>query len=179
MGHQPRSHRLSAALLGRARAWRLTLASAVLLGLVAAVAVVAWPVIGSASGAPAPGPRGPSIFGSGGGSSGTLQGQAQPKPDLQRAENLFTGTCAACHGVRGQGAGMPGMGLPALDASSTAWQKSDVELTLVIRDGKGVMPGVGNTWTDADIRDVLALLQTWWTPEQRAQHDALSKASTP
>lgn len=108
-----------------------------------------------------------------------LLGQSSRAPDLQLAEHLFVGTCAACHGIRGQGAGMPGMGFPALDATSDAWQKSDEELQLIVQGGKGSMPGVGSSWTASDIRDVLALLRSWWTPEQQARHDALSTSSAP
>lgn len=93
---------------------------------------------------------------------------------LQRAQTLFRDTCASCHGPTGGGAGMPGLGLPPLDASSPTWQKSDVELILTIRNGAGVMPGVGRSWTDDEIALVLALIRSWWTPEQQAQHATLS-----
>ena len=93
---------------------------------------------------------------------------------LQRAQGLFAATCAVCHGPSGQGAGMPGMEMPALDASSAAWQKSDVELAMVVKNGASSMPGVGTSWTRDDIRAVVVLISTWWTPEQRSRHDALS-----
>lgn len=106
-------------------------------------------------------------------------GQAAATADLQHGERLFVGTCAACHGLHGQGAGMPGLSFPPLDASSDAWQKSAVELELIIKGGKGTMPGVGSSWSLQDLRDVMGLLESWWTPEQQAKHDALSNAPDP
>lgn len=108
-----------------------------------------------------------------------VMAQDPPEPDFQRATNLYNATCVVCHGPYGSGAAMPGLGIPTLDAQGTAWQKSATDLQFIIKGGKGSMPGVGSSWTQQDVRDVLALMRTWWTPEQQKQHDALSNKSTP
>jgi len=105
--------------------------------------------------------------------------QYTPAAALAHGRTLFTGACASCHGVRGQGAGMDGLGIPRLDAQGTAWRLSDVDLALLIRDGKGAMAGVGDTWSKEDIATVLTLLRSWWTPEQLRTHDTAAPATPP
>jgi cytochrome c oxidase subunit II len=56
----------------------------------------------------------------------------------------FDGVCATCHGMQGEG----GYG-PALAANSILTQKS--ALASIVRNGRGLMPPVGDTWTDAQI----------------------------
>lgn len=92
--------------------------------------------------------------------------QYTPEASLERGHELYMGTCASCHGQRGEGAGMLGLGIPRIDAQGAAWQSSDIDLTLLIRNGKGAMPGVGGTWSKEDVAAVLRLMKSWWTPEQ-------------
>jgi mono/diheme cytochrome c family protein len=56
----------------------------------------------------------------------------------------FQGVCATCHGMQGEG----GYG-PALSANSILTQKS--ALASIVRNGRGLMPPVGDTWTNAQI----------------------------
>jgi cytochrome c oxidase subunit 2 len=65
---------------------------------------------------------------------------------LGKAE--FQGVCATCHGMQGEG----GYG-PALASSSLLTQKSALEA--IVRNGRNLMPPVGNTWTDEQM-DALA-----------------------
>jgi cytochrome c oxidase subunit II len=65
---------------------------------------------------------------------------------LGRAE--FQGVCATCHGMQGQG----GYG-PALSSNTLLTQRSALEA--IVRNGRNLMPPVGNTWTDEQI-DALA-----------------------
>jgi cytochrome c oxidase subunit II len=58
--------------------------------------------------------------------------------DLGRAE--FQGVCATCHGMKGEG----DYG-PALDTSALVTQEAG--LASIVRNGRGKMPPVGNTWT--------------------------------
>jgi cytochrome c oxidase subunit 2 len=60
----------------------------------------------------------------------------------------FTGACATCHGMQGQG----GYG-PNIASNPTLTQKTG--LTAILRNGFVTMPAVGNTWTQKQI-DALA-----------------------
>jgi cytochrome c oxidase subunit 2 len=66
----------------------------------------------------------------------------QATQGLGKAE--FQGACATCHGMQGQG----GYG-PALATNSLLTQKSGLEA--IVRNGRGLMPPVGNTWNDAQV----------------------------
>jgi mono/diheme cytochrome c family protein len=62
------------------------------------------------------------------------------------ARALWTATCAGCHGRDGRGHGdakPPGAQIP--DFTTTTWQssRSDAQLTQVITQGRGMMPGFG------------------------------------
>jgi mono/diheme cytochrome c family protein len=103
--------------------------------------------------------------------------QLTPSAGLERAQTLYQASCASCHGDHGQGAAMPGLGLPRLDSGGTTWQQSDAALALLIRNGSGLMAGVGTAWSDEDVNAVLNLIRSWWTPEQQRRHDALSPRS--
>jgi cytochrome c oxidase subunit 2 len=67
--------------------------------------------------------------------------------DLGRAE--FQGVCATCHGMRGEG----GYG-PNLSGSVLVTQLSSV--ARLVRQGGIKMPAVGNTWTDAQLKALIA-----------------------
>lgn len=67
--------------------------------------------------------------------------------DLGRAE--FQGVCATCHGMQGQG----GYG-PALNANPLLTQPSG--LASIVRDGRGKMPPVGDTWTAIQVKALAA-----------------------
>lgn len=166
------------------RAWPLALALAVLLALgtvgvllllsrPAAPTLLPWSAVAASTPATAaassPATTAPSVP--------AKEAAGSPDPAIsgaQRklAEKLYETTCAACHGPRGQGGGIPGMGIPPLDAGGTAWQKGDIDLQLIVRNGSGSMPGVGGSWTAADVRAVLDLIASWWTPQQRSRHAA-------
>ena len=61
------------------------------------------------------------------------------RAELGRTE--FQGVCATCHGMQGDG----GYG-PALANNSLLTQKSALEQ--IVRNGRGLMPPVGNSWTN-------------------------------
>jgi mono/diheme cytochrome c family protein len=66
--------------------------------------------------------------------------------ELGRAE--FQGVCATCHGMQGQG----GYG-PNLSQNSLLTQKAG--LAAIVRNGRGKMPPVGNSWTNAQMDALL------------------------
>jgi cytochrome c oxidase subunit 2 len=69
--------------------------------------------------------------------------------DTQAAKQLgkaeWTGVCAKCHGLQGQG----DYG-PALASNPTLVQPSGLET--IVRKGRGRMPGVGSNWTKEQMR---------------------------
>jgi len=66
--------------------------------------------------------------------------------ELGRAE--FQGACATCHGMQGQG----GYG-PNLSQNSLLTQETG--LAAIVRNGRGLMPPVGDSWTDAQMKALL------------------------
>jgi cytochrome c oxidase subunit II len=65
------------------------------------------------------------------------------KSDLGRSE--FDGVCATCHGMKGSG----GYG-PALASNPLLTQPTG--LSAIVRNGRGLMPPVGATWTPTQMR---------------------------
>jgi cytochrome c oxidase subunit 2 len=65
------------------------------------------------------------------------------KTDLGRSE--FTGVCATCHGLSGQGAYGPNL-------SNNPLLTQPAGLTAIVRSGRGRMPAVGDTWTTGQLQ---------------------------
>jgi cytochrome c6 len=78
--------------------------------------------------------------------------------DPVKGRALYEPRCSGCHGLNGlpQVAEVPnfkmGQGL----------MKSDEELLAFIKKGKGVMPGFKGILTDAEIRDIIAHVRTFF-----------------
>jgi cytochrome c6 len=73
---------------------------------------------------------------------------------------VYKSNCATCHGQDGGGTAV-GKSLKAADLRSAEVQsKPDAELTQVISDGKGNMPGFKGTISDDQIHAVLAHVRT-------------------
>lgn len=64
----------------------------------------------------------------------------------------FDGVCATCHGMQGQG----GYG-KVLQTSSLVTQRSAV--AAIVRNGRNLMPPVGDTWTNRQIDAVVAYMK--------------------
>jgi len=62
---------------------------------------------------------------------------------LGKAE--FTGVCATCHGMHGEGGYGPNLSQNPLIAQASG-------LTAIVRAGRGKMPPVGNSWTSAQMK---------------------------
>lgn len=73
------------------------------------------------------------------------------KAELGRTE--YQGVCATCHGMQGQG----GYGKP-LSTSSLVTSKAALEE--IVRNGRNLMPPVGNTWTEAQIDALVQYTRT-------------------
>jgi len=63
----------------------------------------------------------------------------------------FDGVCAKCHGLAGQGDIGPSISQSPVLSDSKA-------LTLLLREGRGKMPAVGKTWSDAQLKATLDYL---------------------
>ncbi|WP_018700177.1 c-type cytochrome [Amorphus coralli] len=103
--------------------------------------------------------------------------------DLARGERLYAEACASCHGANLEGAANwrePGPDgrypAPPHDETGHTWHHSDrllFEITkkgtaAVVDDGyQSNMPGFGDTYSDAEIRDILAYIKSTWPEEQR------------
>jgi len=103
--------------------------------------------------------------------------------DLARGEALYAEACASCHGANLEGAANwrePGPDgrypAPPHDETGHTWHHSDrllFEITkkgtaAIVGDGyQSNMPGFGDTYSDAEIRDILAYIKSTWPDEQR------------
>jgi disulfide bond formation protein DsbB len=92
-----------------------------------------------------------------------------PKGDAANGQKLFAGTCAACHGLTGQGVKNLGKDLTT---SEFVAGKDDDELVAFIKVGRGVddpanttgvamLPKGGNPGlSDQDLYDIVAYIRT-------------------
>jgi len=86
--------------------------------------------------------------------------------DLQHGQEIYSATCATCHGENGDGATGPAIGNPAMLSLA-----SDAFLRYAIENGRDgtEMAAFGNTLSAADIDDVTAFLrsrETHWEREK-------------
>jgi mono/diheme cytochrome c family protein len=80
--------------------------------------------------------------------------------DNAAGASVYKSKCITCHGPNGGGTAV-GKSLKVADLRSAEVQsKSDAELTQVVSDGKGNMPGFKGNITDDEIHAVLAHVRT-------------------
>jgi cytochrome c oxidase subunit 2 len=82
---------------------------------------------------------------------------AQVSETSDLGEQLWTGVCATCHGLQGEG----GYG-PAIASSSILTDPQSLERVVrngVSRPGRPVMPAVANGWSDAQLKALTDYLQ--------------------
>ncbi|MFQ6550158.1 c-type cytochrome [Aestuariibius sp. 2305UL40-4] len=108
-------------------------------------------------------------------------------PDLARGAAIYAEACASCHGadlegepdwrMRGPDGRLPA---PPHDETGHTWHHADrVLLDITMRGtaavvGRGYqsnMPGFGETYSEAELRDVLEWIKTQW-PERERAHQA-------
>lgn len=108
-------------------------------------------------------------------------------PDLARGEQIYAHACAACHGADLEG--QPGwrsrgpdgrLPAPPHDETGHTWHHPDrILLDITLRgtsavvggDYKSNMPGFADTYSEAELRDVLAWIRSQW-PERERAHQA-------
>lgn len=81
-----------------------------------------------------------------------VAGQVVSQPAADGGADLYLRLCAACHGGEGEG----GTGGPPLMALGL----SDAELSTLIAEGQGGMPGFGSDLADADVVELVAYVQS-------------------
>jgi mono/diheme cytochrome c family protein len=80
------------------------------------------------------------------------------KADTAAAQATYKAKCAGCHGADGKGKDA----LKTQDFASSAVQgMSDAELTSVISDGKGKMPGYAKSLKPDQIKDLVAYIRSF------------------
>ena len=72
-------------------------------------------------------------------------------------EQTYRSACGRCHGADGKGGFAPEGQNPPRNFCDAAFQRdrSDEQLALVIRSGKGSMPAFGNLFTDSELRGLV------------------------
>jgi cytochrome c oxidase subunit 2 len=75
---------------------------------------------------------------------------ATARANLGKAE--FTGVCATCHGMTGEGGYGPNL------SNNPLTQKAG--LLSIVQSGRGKMPAVGDTWTNAQLQALAAYVKT-------------------
>ncbi|HXW57795.1 MAG TPA: cytochrome c [Candidatus Cybelea sp.] len=79
----------------------------------------------------------------------------------QEGAALYKTKCAACHGPDGKGDTSMGKVLKVRDLGSADVQsQSDAQLTEVIDNGKGKMPGYKGKLTDAQIKELVSYIRS-------------------
>jgi mono/diheme cytochrome c family protein len=107
-------------------------------------------------------------------------GTAQDPEVLAQGREVFARSCASCHGgpTGGEISDIP----PVLNDNGHAWHHPDCLLEEIVREGLPtradpdypVMRGFEDELDDAEIEATLALIKSWWTPEQREQQAELT-----
>jgi len=78
--------------------------------------------------------------------------------DPMKGRQLYVDRCSGCHGLNGSShvTGIPNFRL------GEGLMKSDLEIISFVKKGKGVMPAFQGILTDAEIRDILAYVRTFF-----------------
>ena len=102
---------------------------------------------------------------------------------VARGAVLYAAHCQVCHGDREGAGGLPGA--PVHGPDGHTWHHPDRWLIDVVLNGSGEMgdmmrrmmgippetprmPAWRGTLSEDEVRAILALIKSWWTPEQRA-----------
>ena len=113
-----------------------------------------------------------------------LAGCGEPPPDLALGRKIYAQHCASCHGAKLEGQPdwrkpLPNGRMPAPphDDSGHTWHHPDGVLFAITKQGlvppyappgyQSDMPAFGSVLTDAEIRAVLAYIESHWSDEVR------------
>jgi mono/diheme cytochrome c family protein len=95
-----------------------------------------------------------------------------PELEADAGRNAYIGSCALCHGDKGDGHGTLGQAMvpAATDLTSASTKgKSDAELFWIVKDGLSfsAMPGFGDQYQDVDIAALVAYIRLLQRGEPR------------
>ena len=80
---------------------------------------------------------------------------------LDDGQSLFKSKCVTCHGADGSGNTTMGKQLKVRDLrSADVLKQTDVQLTGIIKNGKGKMPAFGKSLNDGQINQLVAFIRT-------------------
>lgn len=89
---------------------------------------------------------------------------------------LYAENCSTCHGDREGNGGIPEA--PRHNTDGHTWHHPDAQLRDWVLNGKigfGQMPPQKEKLSSEQVDDILAFIKTWWTPDQRALQEDVSK----
>ncbi|MBI4306994.1 MAG: cytochrome c [Chloroflexi bacterium] len=102
--------------------------------------------------------------------------QTVESPAAERGARLYAENCSTCHGDRDGKGGIPEA--PRHNDTGHTWHHPDAQLRDWVLNGKigfSQMPPQKDKLSAAQVDLILAFLKTWWTPEQRAFQEDVSK----
>jgi len=78
-------------------------------------------------------------------------------------EKIFSSVCSRCHGADGKGGIAAGGTTPPRNFCDHAFQasRSDQDLKIVIRKGKGAMPAFGDLFSDSDLTGLVQKIRSF------------------
>ena len=90
-------------------------------------------------------------------------------------QQVFTSYCGLCHGANGEGY-VNALDAAPINADGDAYLLSNAEIREIILNGTleagGLMPGITNQLSVAQVSAVIDYLPSLWTAEQQAAHAA-------
>lgn len=109
----------------------------------------------------------------------TVATSTVPTPEsaaLGRGAALYAQTCATCHGDREGKGGIPGA--PTHNDTGHTWHHPEAQLRDWVLNGKfgfSKMPPQRDSVTDEELELILKYVKTWWTADQRAFQEDVSR----
>lgn len=98
------------------------------------------------------------------------------RPVVETGARLYAENCSTCHGDRDGKGGIPEA--PRHNDTGHTWHHPDAQLRDWVLNGKvgfGQMPPQKDKLSAEQVDLILAYVKTWWTPDQRASQEDVSR----
>lgn len=98
------------------------------------------------------------------------------RPAVETGARLYAENCSTCHGDRDGKGGIPEA--PRHNDTGHTWHHPDAQLRDWVLNGKvgfGQMPPQKDKLNAEQVDLILAYLKTWWTADQRASQEDVSR----